>query len=873
MRLQIPEKVGVNTGPEKKTKPRRQKKATAAPPISNPTAAILREAMKDGYIPHKDDLFLIHGPGGVGKSSLISMFLGKQRDLARVSTAVAEESLHLCPVRDVSTSTFTGQWELVDIDRQARMVAHTSRHLLTSEGVQRIEEYKDKPSESAENEGQVEAFLASPPELQQTPPKKGEFAKIASKLFAGLRKLVRRSHQAATPEAEPPLGDDPDNIEGLFARFNKGLLDIIRDPHDLAELLLYYSIRLLDSGGQPQFHEVASIVLPAVTGIISVFKLSEPLAVHGEVVLYKDGVQANDPYESYLTNEQVIRHDLLAIQSDVSQKGTEEMPNLAFVGTFLDQQDACPEETPDQKDERLHSMITEILSKDMQQCVISSGSLRHVAFRVNTRTPTEKDYETTGQLKDALMSQSRVKPRNLPLKWCGFEVALRKMMEQLNRQILSVQECEFIGSKLGFDPLSLKACLNYLRQLHILSFYDVLPKVVFGSCQVILDKITELIVYSLQLKKGDRFSTGVDRKFHQQGILSLDILQSKACSKHYSSKYFVPEDLPKVLKSLFIVTEVGPGEYLMPCVLEVSDILPSPPVPKGNVRSSFVLHFSKKSPMLGIYCCTISYLLTAAGWKLLARHGEVVQVARNSITFELPQNLPGKLTFLDPLSSYLEVAVDLPAAVAAQHSTMLYKEIGGTFVKAMKSAMQTLHYEVRTPELSFLCPEQSSLCSDFPHLATLNTTHSLLTCSRSPHCVAHPLTPDQKMWLPTPAEGPEKKTKPRRQKKATAAPPISISAEKPDLLQLLKIDLPSRVAPKINAFGTFLLQDSLGNKMEIIRGNHQGRLEEMAMEVLREWLAGKGVEVSWESLIATLRESKDSFMADQIQIALDNLRS
>ncbi|CAI8012668.1 hypothetical protein GBAR_LOCUS8114, partial [Geodia barretti] len=382
--------------------------------ISDPTA-ILREAMKDGYIPHKDDLFLIHGPGGVGKSSLISMFLGKQRDLARVSTAVAEESLHLCPVRDVSTSTLTDQWEVVDIDRQARMVAHTSRHLLTSEGVQRIKKY-----ESAENEGQVEAFLASP----QTPPKKGELAKMASKLFAGLSKLVKRSHQAE-PFLATTLGDDPDNIEGLFARFVEGLQDIIRDPRDLADLLLYYSIRLLDSGGQPQFHEVVSIVLQAVTGIISVFKLSEPLAVHGEVVLYKDGVQANDPYKSYLTNEQVIRHDLLAIQSEVSQKGTEEMPNLAFVGTFLDQQDACPEETPDQKDERLHSMITEILSKDMQQCVISSGSLRHVTFRVNTRTPTEKDYKTAGQLKDALMSQSRVKPRNLPLKWCGFEVALR----------------------------------------------------------------------------------------------------------------------------------------------------------------------------------------------------------------------------------------------------------------------------------------------------------------------------------------------------------------------------------------------------------------------------------------------------------------
>ena len=61
--------------------------------------------------------------------------------------------------------------------------------------------------------------------------------------------------------------------------------------------------------------------------------------------------------------------------------------------------------------------------------------------------------------------------------------------------------------------------------------------------------------------------------------------------------------------------------------------------------------------------------------------------------------------------------------------------------------------------------------------------------------------------------------------------------------------------------------------MEIIRDNHQGRVEEMTMQVLREWLAGKGVEVSWESLIATLRKSKLKLMADQIQIALDQLRS
>ena len=89
--------------------------------------------------------------------------------------------------------------------------------------------------------------------------------------------------------------------------------------------------------------------------------------------------------------------------------------------------------------------------------------------------------------------------------------------------------------------------------------------------------------------------------------------------------------------------------------------------------------------------------------------------------------------------------------------------------------------------------------------------------------------------------------------------------------QLLTIDLPPRVAPKINAFGTFFLQDDLGNKMAIISENCRGRPKDMAMEVLREWLAGKGVEVSWDSLKATLKKSELPLMAEQIQMALDQL--
>ena len=707
------------------------------------TEKYLKAALKDGYIPHKDDLFLIQGPGGVGKSSLISMFLGKQRDITRISTAVAEESLHISPVRDVSTTMLTNEWKVVDIDRQAQMVAQTSQQLgETTFPAAKIDDITISPpvgvkSEVNKKPGQHQRQNCQYPSAYMKPKKRlPYFASQIAKLNFLTKKTLTKS-----------LDDDPEQIEAFLAKFQENILDLMHVPRKFLDLILYHSIRVVDSGGQPQFHEVVSIILPAATGIVSVFKLSESLDVHGEVVFFKEGVQANDPYKSYLTNEEVIRHNLLAIQSEASCNRVEEIPNLAFVGTFLDQQEICTEQTPDQKDERLHSMITDILPEELQHCVLSSGkSLKNVTFRLNTRTPSRDDYETVKRLKNALTQKSQVKPKNLPFKWFSYEIALHQLMNELGRQTLSLQECEFVGYKLRFDQPSLKACLNYLRDLHVISFYDVVPSIVFGSSQVILDKITELVIYSLELKKGNLPLGGVDRKFHQQGILSTDILQSDKCSKHYN-KYFTQDCLLKILQSLFIITQVRQGEYLMPCVLDVSDIFPSFPATEGNIKSSFVLHFSKKSPMLGIYCSTISYLLTKAGWNLLIKGGEVVQVARNSICFKLPRGLPGKLTFLDPLSSYFEIVLELPAIVAAEHSAMLYREIHDTFFVAIKRAMKNLHYKVRTPELSFLCPEQSSRCSVFPHIANVNDSHSFLTCSISPDSVTSPLTPDQKMWL------------------------------------------------------------------------------------------------------------------------------
>ena len=709
---------------------------------------ILQAALQEGFIPHRDDKFLIHGPGGVGKSSLIAMFLGTQRDLIRISTPVATEPLHLTPIRDVSTSTFPADWQRVTYERLSRMIAHTSSQMFIRWKNEK-EEKKEKKGKSegvessatASDESSIQAAYLSRPKVFKSS-KKIDISALAGRFRSAVSNIFNKSPESLATS----LGDDPDNIEGFFTDFQQGLRDLMLEYAELKELLMSQSIRLVDSGGQPQFHDIVSIFIPELSGLISVFKLNEYLGIHGEVAFYEEGMLTNDPYESHYTNEQVIRHDLQVIQSEATRCGIDEMPNLAFVGTFLDQQDSCPE-TPDEKDERLNAIITEILPENMQQSVITSGeSLKQITFRINARNPSKEDFEKVDQLKQSLMGHSRANSRDLPLKWHGYDVALHMLMEELKRYTLSRKECEYVGHKLGFDLPSLNAALAYLRQLNIIAYYDVLPNVVFGSSQVILDKITELVRYSLKLKKEKSALNGAQRKFVQQGIVSLQFLHSPDVNKHYIPELFEPEDLLKVLISQLVVSAVGPKEFIMPCVLEVSDIYPSSPITDGKVCSSFILHFSKKSPMFGVYCCTISSLMNDAGWKLLSEDGEVVQVARNSFTFEMPSGFPGKLTFFDPISSYLEVILELPADLASKHCSTPYPKIRNAFLGAVKKAMKTLHYEVQVPEVSFMCPEKK--CSRIPHPGIVEGSLGILKCSLQPSSIYVSLSEEQKIWLP-----------------------------------------------------------------------------------------------------------------------------
>ena len=165
-----------------------------------PQYYILQAALQEGSIPHRDDKFLIHGPGGVGKSSLIAMFLGTQRNLIRISTPVATVPLHLTPIRDVSTSRFTAKWERVDYERLSHMIAHTSNELYlgTADYGKEGEERKGREGEGNKAaDYNAKALQSSASSSLEKPIPQSEHVTVGTRFLRKLSNLFKRSSYTA----------------------------------------------------------------------------------------------------------------------------------------------------------------------------------------------------------------------------------------------------------------------------------------------------------------------------------------------------------------------------------------------------------------------------------------------------------------------------------------------------------------------------------------------------------------------------------------------------------------------------------------------------------------------------------------------------
>ena len=92
----------------------------------------------------------------------------------------------------------------------------------------------------------------------------------------------------------------------------------------------------------------------------------------------------------------------------------------------------------------------------------------------------------------------------------------------------------------------------------------------------------------------------------------------------------------------------------------------------------------------------------------------------------------------------------------------------------------------------------------------------------------------------------------------------SVVSDPPTLPQLVQFRIPQRVGAKYSNFGILLLNDTHGSRVDGFKIQCLGNPEDIAREILKEWLLGRGLELTWETLLKTLRDSDLSALADEV---------
>ena len=428
-------------------------------------------------------------------------------------------------------------------------------------------------------------------------------------------------------------------------------------------------------------------------------------------------------YCSPLSHLQTLQYCIRIVQSQISRG--EEPPLIAFIGTHKDLEHQCIGESRADKNRKL----AEILPAQKSNILFIGEEL---IVGLNTKNPSPHDKKVAADMRKWVMECSPAKPVKIPLQYYGLEGALQDMMKQEKRGVFRKGECRAVAATLFFNDESFDAALTYLARLNIIFYYEsILPNVVFCSCQVLLDKLSELVSFYYQRLTADLVD-GIEKKFREQALVSLELLKKEKFSSHYIEGLFGPEELIQLLENeqLLLLAKVSDKEYLLPCTLPTVEGDKIFECPTSSVPPLLVF-FPHGGPRLGVFCRLISYLLTIAKWKLLFREHSPVEVTRNSIAFSLPGNLPGQVTIRDPFSSFFLISV------FAKFTDILRDvcpRIRATILDGIQHISRILNYSNSVSEDAFLCSGEGSGCRSSPHPATVvpGSERKFLTCTIYP---------------------------------------------------------------------------------------------------------------------------------------------
>ena len=506
--------------------------------------------------------------------------------------------------------------------------------------------------------------------------------------------------------------------------------------------------RIIDIGGQPQLLELLPRFISEISLGVVVTDLSQDLADYPISYFYgDDGKSVGKGIKSSLTNEQIIH---VFLQMIVSQSTKQKKVKVMIVGTHKDVEHKS-KETRKKKEKKLKDIVTTfglqkniIYTDETHANIIFAVNALHP--EEEDHAIGQKIMEETMDEKYAQVISIPIKHHNLELTLKKLSKSKRVAIpiEEVFQHVSHYYKtCESMKEGLVFLHCS-------FRIFYFTDFPDIVfgePQLLLNF----MTRVTVYHIRLTTNPDQAATSTGTWKQFKEQGIVTEDILVdicnvfdevlTPRCMIEVMEKlliacmvgdgeYLMPSlltalaSLPRAKPSLWLRwLPSGFGNYLSDLISGLtSDV-------------TMLLHFPLGLVKFGVYCSTVCELISNYNWKVTGA------VSRNRFCFRRPL-CAGTVALIDSFDSFIIVNLDVPSNLSLELLPNMCSTVRDTLLTVINKVTNELRYSVDQPVLSFICKRHHST----PHAAVYDKTYGHLQCTKNTK-VINEIQDKHRLWL------------------------------------------------------------------------------------------------------------------------------
>ena len=552
----------------------------------------------------------------------------------------------------------------------------------------------------------------------------------------------------AVPFVSDPDPPTPREAEDTLDNTKKLMREVLssRKLCSIKDIEKTTTLYFMDTGGQPEFHEIMPLILngPALHLIFFnlTFDLDDPIPIR---FCHQDGTDSTITYMSSYTGKQMIFQLLSSLYYFSKTSSPDSEPAAVLIGTHLDQikgQDAM------KINDALNLLLSNVEFHDHGFLTYPTRDKSTIFIPVNNYSGDEEEIQKLQAFLKQVIDD-RFSPVELPSSWLFFHLLLRHRYED-SPGVCTLADCRAFAKGCGLDENDVPQVLRYIHQhLGTILFYEHvqgLNDLVICDPNVLFKSIYHLVAVSFGGDKGYHTITAQVRKTGEIHARVLEHITSQSSSSLLKSEHIV-----ELLKHFKILTELPSDDddeivYFMPCLLRPNHSLALTCEALQSVcPPPLLVRFKGNYIPMGVFS-TLVVKLVEDFWKPDSKSRY-----RNNIVFYTDDDF---LVDLIVHAAYLEFRIRITnpreknLATIHQFCNVVRKKV----VDTLTSVLDLHDHTKKTKfQLGFYC-SRSFQDNDQPHFCRLSRQKEInpraFVSSDPPHCQEQcHLPPESNIWL------------------------------------------------------------------------------------------------------------------------------